>query len=281
MRNRLIKLAALLFLLMMNGMAWRWFERSNLYYPSRDISALPRTYGLESEEVFLTTQDGKRIHAWFIPSRTKDPMTLLLCHGNAGNISDRVHKAALLHKVGAAVLLFDYRGYGKSEGTPSEEGTYRDAEASFQYLTGLRGIPLQRIVFYGESLGTAVAVEMAKRHAAGGLILESAFTSTVDMAKIYFPWLPARWIVTYRYDSLSKMPGITVPLLVLHSPSDEIVPYRMGQALYAAAPGDKRFVDLTGSHNDGYLESGDRYPEAVRQFLNHLGTTKLETGSRP
>ena len=238
--------------------------------------ATPAAYGLTFDDLDLRTSDGIKIKAWFIPavaphSPVPASPTLLFCHGNAGNLSHRLDKLQKFHRIGLNVLLFDYRGFGQSEGSPSEAGTYADAEAAYQYLIQVKTIPPHRIILYGESLRCAVATEMARRHPdAAALILESPFTSTVAMGKRIFPWLPVRWIVRYHYDSLAKIPRIKMPLLIMHSPQDEIVPFEMGRQLYAAAPGPKKFFELTGGHNDGYELTGDRYGQVINEFLKSV-----------
>jgi len=266
----------------------RRFERMNLYFPMRELMATPAQVGMPYEEVEMQTSDGVVIHGWWIPftvipaktgihrwapadnRRGDDVKTMLFCHGNGGNISHRLDRAKRLVAAGANVFLFDYRGYGKSAGKPSELGTYRDAEAAYRYLTEKRGLPSAKIVLYGESLGGAVAVETAVHHPVGGVILDSTFTSAVEMANHYFPWLPARLIMRYPYDSLSKMAGMKAPLLFLHSPQDDIVPFALGRKLYEAAPQPKQFVELLGDHNEGYVDTGDAYIRAVSHFLKEL-----------
>lgn len=245
----------------------RWFESANLYAPNRTLTAHPGTYGLKYENLSLTAEDGPKIHGWFIPRGAGDPV-MLVCHGNAGNISHRLDKALIFRKAGASVLLFDYRGYGQSGGSPSEQGTYRDAEAAYAYLTETRGIAPERIVLYGESLGCGVAVELALKHKTAGLILDSAFTSTPDMAREIFGRLPLGLIIRFRYDNLSKIPRVSCPMLIMHSRQDDIVPFRMGQALFAAAPEPKKFFEMTGGHNDGFLETGQPYADAIAERLN-------------
>ena len=260
----------------------RWFEKANIFIPGHQFAAMPATFGLHHEEVALTSADGLKLHGWFIPEAAFKPaprakpvrgplaeqgLVLLYCHGNAGNVSDRVPKAALFLRLGLSVLLFDYRGYGKSAGSPSEEGTYCDAEAAWRWLTQVKRFPPDKIVIYGESLGNGVALETALRHAPKVLILDSAFTSIVDMGREVFPWLPVRLMVTMRYDNLAKIPRIHCPVLVMHSRQDRVVPFRMGQALFAAAPQPKEFLEMTGSHDEGYLETGDAYPKTVQSFL--------------
>jgi uncharacterized protein len=255
-------------LLVIAWIGMRSLETRSLYYPDRFLLVKPDPYHLVYDDVKLRAQDGTVIDAWYIPG--KKQRTILLCHGNAGNISHRIDKVLRLRESGAGVLLFDYRGYGLSEGSPSEKGTYQDAEAAYRFLTETKKIPADQIVLYGESLGCAVALEIALRHPAAGLILESPFTSTLAMAHHAFPWLPAKWTVRYRYDNLSKIPRLAMPLLILHSPQDEIIPFEMGKQLYAAAPEPKQFFQLGGGHNDGYADSGDSYINAVKDFLKSV-----------
>ena len=273
---KILATALIFILLLWFGM--RRLEQMSLYFPDRQIIVDPRQAGMRFEAVDLVTSDGVRIHAWWIPcGRPKAPV-VLFCHGNAGNISHRLNKVARLHKAGLDVLLFDYRGYGQSEDrTPTEKGTYQDAEAAYRYLTQTRGIPPERLFVQGESLGGAVAVETVLHHPAdgearqgrpaAGLILESAFTSTIAMSNAVYPWLPARLTIRYRYDTLSKLPHITIPILFLHSRRDEIVPFFMAEQNYKAATAPKRFVELSGDHNEGYADSGPVYINAIASFV--------------
>lgn len=258
-------------------MAWtgfKYFEHINIYFPEKEIAFTPAAYGLPYEELTLTAKDKKRINAWLVPASPAAAI-VLFCHGNAGNISHRLDKIRIFNSLGLGVLIFDYRGYGKSTGRPSEKGIYLDAEAAYQYLasarasarakTGTSGV--MDVLFYGESLGCAVAAELALRHKPSGLILESPFTSIPDMGARLFPWLPVRLMVTNKYDSLAKIGGISCPLLVLHSPDDEIVPFEMGRRLFEAAPGPKEFVEISGSHNDGFIFAGKKYIEGIKSFV--------------
>jgi uncharacterized protein len=268
----MFKIIFLIILLVILVWAFGTLERRSLYYPDKEMAATPAIDQLAFDDVFLKTSDGVRIHGWFVPGalKGKPGKTIVVFHGNAGNISHRLDKLLELRKLDVNVLLLDYRGYGKSEGLPSEQGTYRDGEAAYTYLTEERKIPPADLIFYGESLGSAVAVEMARRHPVGGLILESPFTSTIAMGKLVFPWLPVRWMVRYRYDNLSKIPELRLPILIMHSPQDEVVPFAMGQQLYAAAPQPKTFFELTGDHNGGYERTGRRYVEAMSSFLKGI-----------
>jgi hypothetical protein len=246
----------------------RWFERANLYHPSRGLDADPASVGLAFEEVLTKTDDGESIHGWFVDAGPGNPV-LLVSHGNGGNISHRLDKLRIFREAGASVLLYDYRGYGRSTGRPSEQGTYRDAQAAWRWLAS-RGIGPDRVILYGESLGAAVALETALRRPCGGLILDSAFTSTADMGRRLLPLLPVDLIVRFRYDSIAKIGRLQVPLLVLHSAGDDIVPFAMGRRLFEAAPEPKTFFEMKGSHNDGFLETGPAYGGAVRSFLTTL-----------
>ncbi len=254
-------------------------ENNMLYRPYRALDYFPSAVGLAYEDVQLKTADGVRLNAWFIPTQDTSAerslrgekglhgLTLLYCHGNGGNISHRVDRAEIYHRLGLQTMLFDYRGYGRSEGTPNEKGTYEDAEAAWQYLTVEKKIPPSTIVLYGESLGCAVALEIALRHRPRALVMESGFTSTVAMAKRFFPQLPVDSIVKNRYDNLAKITRLQCPLLIMHSPSDQTIPFEMSEQLYAAAPGPKVLFKLRGSHYLGYHDTGSAYPTALQNFL--------------
>ncbi|MBI4345647.1 MAG: alpha/beta hydrolase [Elusimicrobia bacterium] len=244
----------------------RWFERVQLYIPERRLDAHPGSVGLGFETVRFEASDGVRLHGWWIPGEPGAP-AVLLAHGNAGNVSHRVEKARILHGLGLSVLLFDYRGYGLSDGRPTEQGLYRDGEAAFRHLTAERGLSPGDIILYGESLGCGVAVELARRHAARSLVIESAFTSTADMGRLVFPFLPVDRMVNDRFDNLAKIGQVRSPVLVLHSPQDEIIPFAMGRRLFEAAPQPKALVELSGGHNDGFLRAGNAYPEALGAFI--------------
>jgi uncharacterized protein len=246
-----------------------WLNRSLIYQPAAELAGTPRQVGLDYEDIWLQAAGGAAVHAWNVPLASTSPV-VLLCHGNGGNISHRVAKLQLLRRAGASVFLFDYRGFGHSTGKPTEEGTYEDGEAAYRWLLA-RGVPESRLVVYGESLGNGVAIELALRHNPGGLIVDSAFTSTVEIGKRIFPHLPVRWLVKYKYENLAKISRVRCPTLFLHSPDDEIIPYEMGRRLFAAAPRPKAFADLSGGHNDGFLRAARAYLEATQRFLSAVG----------
>ena len=261
----------------------RWSEPRMLYYPVHEIDSTPDTHGLNYEDVTLTTSDGIHINGWFLPAPQPaitshvssvtghgSPITVLFFHGNAGNISHRLEKLEILRDLGVDTFIIDYRGYGRSQGNPNEDGTYRDARAAYEYLTQARNREPRLLVVYGESLGSAVAAEVASKVEVGGLILEEAFTSVADVGQKMFPFLPVRWIVRNKYDTLSKMPHIHAPLLILHSRDDEFFDMRHAQRLLAAANEPKQLIELRGGHNDAFLVSAEAYRHGLQVFLGRL-----------
>jgi fermentation-respiration switch protein FrsA (DUF1100 family) len=244
-----------------------------LYFPeaaSRVLDTDPSKIGLRFQNLTLTTEDGERLHAWFVRSTRPRRGALLFCHGNAGNIGHRLDSIRLFADLGLDVLIFDYRGYGRSTGSPSEQGTYRDATAAWDWLTGPGGAPAQEIVLFGRSLGAAVAVELATRVDAAGLILESGFTSVPELGAELYPALPVRWLSRYRYDSVSRIGGVGMPVLVIHSRDDEIIPFRHGRSLFESAVAPKHLLPIEGGHNDGFLVSASNYRQGLHRFLEEL-----------
>lgn len=242
-------------------------QGSMLYFPTKEIEATPHNIGLEYQELTLHTKDGLDISAWYIPADNARGF-LLFCHGNAGNISHRLDSIRIFHDLGLGVLIFDYRGYGKSRGSPDEEGTYLDAEAAWDYLVNILHVKPEKIVLFGRSLGSAVAAEVALRKQASALIIESGFTSVPDLGSKFFPHLPVRFLSRYRYESISKVGRIKIPKLFIHSPEDEIVPYEQGVKLFERACEPKEFLRITGGHNDGFLLSGKEYADGLKTFLS-------------
>lgn len=237
-----------------------------VYFPSREHDGgTPAMYGLPYEDVALTAADGVALHAWWVPAPAARRSVLFL-HGNAGNISHRVDKLAVLNGLDASVLLLDYRGYGHSDGTPDEAGTYRDADAAYAWLRA-RGVPAESIVAYGESLGGPIAADLASRQPLAGLVLESSPSSILGVAQYHYPLLPVSWFLSIRYDALARLPAVRTPVLIMHSPRDEIVPFAMAEELYAAAPGRKKLVRLDGGHNDAFVVAAEVYQAALREFL--------------
>jgi fermentation-respiration switch protein FrsA (DUF1100 family) len=245
------------------------FQARLLYFPNlpdRQHVSVPSDIGLDYEDVFLTTSDNIRIHGWFLPSRDNKG-SLLFFHGNAGNISHRLESIGIFHSLGLSILIIDYRGYGKSAGTPSEEGTYLDGEAAWEHLVYARKIPPEKIIIFGRSLGGAIAVHIGKKHAPAGVIIESSFTSVPDMAAQLYPWLPVRWLSRLHYNSRQWIKSINTPVLIVHSREDDIIPFSHGEKLFAEALEPKTFLEISGSHNDGFLTSGEKYVQGVSNFL--------------
>ena len=242
------------------------FQSAFVYFPSRTLTATPEMLGLEYSEVHVRTSDDIGLHGWYIPA-DESRGTLLFFHGNAGNISGRLESIEQFHSLGLNVFIFDYRGYGKSEGSPSEAGTYRDAEAVWRHLTEVREESPDRIVLFGRSLGGGVASWLASEVEAGALVLESTFTSAVDLAGEIYPFLPVRWLMHIRYPAIDYLEEVTYPVMVAHSEGDDVVPYHHGQALYEAANEPKFWMEMQGQHNDGFIVTGSAYVTSWDRFL--------------
>ncbi len=246
----------------------RFLETHRLFFPLATIEFTPENAGLAYEELWLPSGDGVKLNGWFIPAENAF-YTILFFHGNGGNISQRLEKAVVLNSLKVNVCLIDYRGYGRSEGCPSERGLYSDASAALQYLIREQGIAPDRIVLYGESLGSAVAVDCATRHQVKALILEGAFSCGRSMGRLLFPAVP--WFFfTCRFDSLAKIGRVNVPLLFMHSIYDEVVPFSLGRKLFEQASGPKRFVEFSCGHTAAYAEEAQDYRQAISSFLAGL-----------
>jgi pimeloyl-ACP methyl ester carboxylesterase len=255
----------------------RWFEHTQVYHPDRQMDATGAELGRPFEDVTLLASDGVRLNAWFFPAATNSSrasLGLLFCHGNAGNISHRLDMCQVLLGTGVNVFVFDYRGYGRSEGRPSEEGTYRDAQAAYQWLRR-KGFAATNILVMGESLGGGVASELALREPIGGLILQSTFTSIPEIGAEMFPWLPVRLLAKIKYDTRRKLPGLKVPVLVMHSRTDELAGFHHGERNFAAANEPKLFCEIKGGHNDS-LSERNVFAAGMERFLQ-----LVDTGRQP
>ena len=244
------------------------FQSHLVFYPEtgREITATPNQVGLAYEDIHLNTSDGISLHGWYIPA-PQPRGTVLFLHGNAGNISHRLDSVQMFHRLGYNTLIFDYRGYGNSGGTPTEQGTYRDAEAAWRYLIEQRHIPSCRIVLFGESLGGAVAAWLAARQKPAALVIASGFTSVPDLAQHLYPYLPVRWLARIRYDTRENLRSVAAPVLIAHSPEDDIIPFEHGRALFAAANPPKLFLELAGGHNDGFIFMRESWVRVLGDFL--------------
>ncbi len=246
-----------------------WLIDRMLYHPTPGIDIRPERLGIEAEEQSLTTEDGVRIHAFYLPSLGATRALLFLL-GNAGNASHRLPNAVMLQRLGIHVLLLDYRGYGMSEGSPTEPGLYADARAGLAHRTGERGFSERRVVVFGRSLGGAVAVDLAQDRDLAGLILESVFSSLADAAASIFSGLAAP-LARGRYDNAEKITRVRAPILFFHGDRDEIVSYTLGRRLFEAAPGPKAFETLHGAgHNDTVEVGGTAYLARIARFLDEV-----------
>jgi len=267
MRKSLLSLSLVILTVYVGYSAFLYaYQPKFVYYPVRQLSATPQQIGLAYEPVTFETEDGIRLDGWFIPADVSRG-TVLYFHGNAGNISHRLDSIAIFHKLNYSVLIFDYRGYGQSEGKPSERGTYRDAEAAWRYLTKQKQIAPGQIVLFGRSLGGAVAAWLAARQTPRACILESVFTSAPDLAARLFPLFPSRLLCRYDYDTEAAVKNFNCPVLIIHSPQDDIIPFSHGRKVFAAAREPKAFLEIGGDHNTGFLASGSLYTNGLADFL--------------
>jgi fermentation-respiration switch protein FrsA (DUF1100 family) len=241
------------------------FQSRLVFFPERQMDGDPGDAGLDFDNVWLGS-GGKKIHGWFIPARAPR-YTLLFCHGNAGNISHRFESIKQFHDLQLSVFIFDYQGYGQSGGRAGETATYQDSRAAWDYLTRERGLRPDEIVVFGRSLGGAVAIELATEVDPFALIVESCFTSAVDLGTRVYWWLPIRLVRRIHYNSQRRVGDVRVPKLFIHSIDDEVVPFGMGKRLYSRAPRPKQFLKIRGGHNDGFVVSAKAYTDAIDNFL--------------
>ena len=245
-------------------------EDKIIYHPHKYPQGIwnPSSFNVKVEDVFFLAKDGTKLHGWYIPSANAQA-TLLWFHGNAGNLTHRLENIQQLQPLALNIFIFDYRGYGKSEGKPSEAGIYQDSQAAYDFLIQEKNVvPLESLFLFGRSLGGICAVEVASSNPAAGLILESVFTSARDMAGQVFPLLPIGWALRSKFSAIEKVPHLQLPKLFLHGTKDEIVPYKLGRKLYSAAANPKEFYDIEGAgHNDTYAVGGREYFSALNRFI--------------
>lgn len=246
----------------------RYIERNSLYFPMRELTVTPEIVGIKYEDIYFKTSDNKKLNGWFIPN-DNPRFTVIFAHGNAGNIGHRVEKIKLLCDIGVSVFIFDYRGYGRSEGRASEKGFYMDIEAAYGYIVKTRKISEDSVILYGESIGGGPVINLATKARVRGLITEEAFSSVRDMAKFAYPVLPA-FIFSSKFDSLSRIKEVECAKLIIHSVDDEIVPFSLGEKLYAAAKPPKKFLKIRGSHNTAFFDSHEQFAKEIKAWLDHL-----------
>ena len=243
------------------------FQSRYIYYPERTLSADPSTIGLQFESVYFESADGVKLSGWFIPSHSARGV-ILFCHGNAGNISHRLESIQIFHQLGLDIFIFDYRGYGQSQGKPTEPGTYEDAQAAWRHLIEERQLAPSDIIVFGRSLGGAVASWLAQSHTPRALILESTFTSLRDIAATLYPYLPVRLLLRFEYNTAEYLSRVDCPVLIVHSRGDEIMPLSHGWRLFEIAREPKKFLEIAGTHNEGFITSGKHYEEGLNTFIS-------------
>lgn len=241
------------------------FQSHYVYYPEGVLLADPSSIRLDFQSVFFETVDGVELSGWFIPSESARGV-ILFCHGNAGNISHQLESIQIFHRLRLDVFIFDYRGYGQSKGKPTEQGTYKDAQAAWRYLVEERQVPPSQVIVFGRSLGGAVASWLAQSHTPGALILESTFTSLPDIAATLYPYLPVR-LSRFKYNTAEYLGRVGCPVLVVHSRDDEIIPFSHGCQLLKIARKPKKFLEISGTHNEGFITSGKHYEEGLNAFI--------------
>jgi fermentation-respiration switch protein FrsA (DUF1100 family) len=250
-----------------------YFKQSSLVFlpeMDRDYRASPATIGLPFKPLKLGTTDGETLDGWFVPAQDETRGLVIFFHGNAGNIAHRLDYLRMFHELGLATLIVDYRGYGLSSGSPTEQGTYRDAEAIWRHARDVLRFPADRIVLFGESLGGGVAAQLAANHRPAALVLASTFTSVPDLGADLYPLLPIRLLAHIRYETLKKLALISCPVMVIHSRNDEIIPFTHGRRLFEAALPPKKFLEVDGGHNEGLVFSRDDWVRQLGGFLQRF-----------
>lgn len=240
-----------------------------IFYPMPRLEQTPGNWGLDYEDVSFNTEDGVQLHGWYIP-HLRSERVLLFFHGNAGNISHRRESIEIFHRLGLNVLIFDYRGYGQSKGKPSEQGLYQDATAAWRFLTEQKGFAPAQVIIFGRSLGGAIAAKLAAGVQARGLILESTFSSARDFAKQAFKVLARLVVIRYDFNTAEYVEQVEDPVLVLHSPDDEIMPFSLGKKVFESANQPKQFIHMRGDHNSGFYLSQPEYEQQLASWIETL-----------
>lgn len=248
-----------------------------LYSPLREVIFTPGELELDYEDVVFKSRDGLELTGWYVPVAGSE-FTILFCHANGGNMMHRLDSINFFYDLGLSCFIFDYRGYGNSQGKPSEEGTYMDAEAAYKWLTEVKKILPEKIIIFGRSLGGSIAAQLASSVKAGALIVESAFTSYADIGKKFYPYMPVRWCAKFSYRTIDYIKDVQCPVMLIYSKNDEVVPFEFGLELYEAANEPKEFIEIFGSHNDCFVVSGEVYKEAWTKWTKFVKQYERQAG---
>jgi fermentation-respiration switch protein FrsA (DUF1100 family) len=251
------------------GLILYFMQSAFLYSPVKEVTYTPGELDLDFEQVTFRTSDGLKLSGWYIPAKNA-AFTVLFCHGNAGNMMHRLDSINIFNNMGLNCFIFDYRGYGNSQGVPGEAGTYLDAKAAYRWLTREKKIPPGKIIIFGRSLGGSIAAHLAQKSRARSLIVESAFTSYVDIGRKFYPYMPVRHFARFSYNTIEYIRNVRMPVMIIHSRNDEVVPFEFALELYETANDPKEFVEIWGSHNDGFLICSETYNKAWKKWLSFL-----------
>lgn len=241
-------------------------EQKGLYHPYKDIPETPKNLGIAFEDINFKTTDGQLLNGWFVPAKDAN-ITVLYCHGNAGNMYHRLHKVKFFHEMGVNFFIFDYRGYGKSTGKPNEKGLYKDAQAAYDYLISRKDVNKNMIVVYGKSLGGSVAADLCVNRKACALMLEGSFASVALRAQQLYPFLPMKILITQKYDAMAKVKNLRIPKLIAHGRQDEVISFHHGEILFASAAEPKQFLPFEGGHNDDVYVTSATYKAELEKFF--------------
>ena len=244
------------------------FQTKLIYFPSADVDVNPKTVGLEYESIIFESDDKTKLHAWYIPKKDAKT-TLFFLHGNGGNISHRLDSIKLFNSLGMNVFIFDYRGYGNSEGSANEQNTYDDAKSAWNYLLKSKNIKDENVIIFGRSLGGAIAAKLGSELKPKAVILESTFTTVKEFASDVYPFLPG-FLIHFKYETTKYLKDIDCPILIVHSEDDNIIPFKYGEAVFKNANEPKTFVKIKGDHNYGFIESKHIYVPALKNFLQEI-----------
>jgi len=270
LKSMLISIITVLLAVYMGlGLILYFMQPSFLYSPFREMSYDPGDLGFAFEKVVFKADDGIKLSGWYIPAE-KAKLTVLFCHGNGGNMAHRLDTINIFSELGINCFIFDYRGYGTSQGKPSELGTYLDADAAYRWLTEKKKVKPENIIIFGRSLGGSIAAHLAGTVKARTLIIESAFTSYADIGSKFYPYMPVRLFARYSYKTIDYIQQVRCPAMIIHSRNDEVIPFEFGLKLYESANEPKKFIEIFGSHNDGFLHSAEIYKRGWAEWLGFL-----------